>query len=414
MKACRIIVKTLFFILLTLSIVLFGAVAYLSNCVNANYKINSGDAFSINTFVPVTAEYNGAALTQGVTENRIGESFEVDLKVFGVIPFSTVNVEVVDEMHVAVLGNPFGMKIYTNGVLVIEISEVKTVSGAVNPAKDSGLQVGDYITAVDGNSVYTNEDLSSIIKNSGGKEMQFDVVRNSKKMKINVTAHMSHETGEYNIGVWVRDSSAGIGTLTFYSPINDVLCGLGHGICDEDTGEILELSSGELVSAEIIDVTKGAKGSPGELKGRFTYESLARIKKNCEIGVYGSAQSGIDVSNLTEVALKQEVKDGYAQILCTISGDEPRLYSCEIEKRNSAYHSKTQNLVVKVTDSELLATTGGIVQGMSGAPILQNGKLVGAITHVLVEDSTTGYGIFAENMLETAQSIAEGQLKEVS
>ncbi len=414
MKACRIIVKTLFFILLICSIALFSAVAYLSNCVDVNYKINSGDTFSINTFVPVTAEYNGTALTQGMTKNRIGESFRVDLKVFGVIPFSTVNVEVVDEMHVAVLGNPFGMKIYTDGVLVIEITDVKMQNGSANPAKTAGLQVGDYITSVDGNTVYTNEDLSEIIKNSGGKEMQFDIVRSDEKKQLTVKAELSRETGEYNIGVWVRDSSAGIGTLTFYSPINNVLCGLGHGICDEDTGEIISLNSGELVSAEIIDVTKGAKGAPGELKGRFTYESLADIELNCEIGVYGNADNSINMSNLTEVALKQEVEDGDAQILCTISGEKPQLYSCTVEKRNSAFHSKTQNLVVTITDKELLEKTGGIVQGMSGAPILQNGKLIGAVTHVLIEDSTTGYGIFAENMLETAQSVAEEKLSEAS
>ncbi len=414
MKACRIIVKTLFFILLTLSIALFSTVAYLGNCVDANYKINSGDTFSINTFVPVTAEYNGATLTQGMTKNRIGESFRVDLKVFGVIPFSTVNVEVVDEMHVAVLGNPFGMKIYTNGVLVIEITDVKMQNGTSNPAKNAGLMVGDYITSVDGNTVYTNEDLSEIIKNSGGKEMEFQIVRNKEKKNLTVKAELSRETGEYNIGVWVRDSSAGIGTLTFYSPINNVLCGLGHGICDEDTGEIISLNSGELVSAEIIDVTKGKKGSPGELKGRFTYETLANINLNCEIGVYGNTNNNINISNLTEVALKQEVKDGDAQILCTINGEKPQLFSCTVEKRNSAFHSKTQNMVVTITDKALLEKTGGIVQGMSGAPILQDGKLIGAVTHVLIEDSTTGYGIFAENMLETAQGVAEEKLREAS
>lgn len=414
MKVCRIITKTFFFIALALSIAIFSAVIYLGSYVDSNYKINSGDSFNIDTFVPVTAEYNGAKVTQNVTRNSIGENFSVDLKVFGVIPFSTVNVEVVDELYVAVLGNPFGMKIYTNGVLVIDISSVPTQTGNKNPAEAAGIKIGDYITAVDGKTVYTNEDLAEIIKNSQGLEMTIDLVRDNKKKQVKLCAEKSKETGEYHIGVWVRDSSAGIGTLTFYSPINDIVCGLGHGICDEDTGDILSLNSGELVSAEILSVEKGSKGSPGELEGRFTYDTLADIDLNCEIGVFGTLKDKINVSNLTEVALKQEVKDGYAQILCTIKGKEPKLYSCEIEKRSSAFHSTTQNLTVTITDDELIEATGGIVQGMSGSPILQNGKLIGAVTHVLVDDPIKGYGIFAENMLETAQSVTNKELKEAS
>ena len=414
MKVCRIITKTFFFIALALSIAIFSTVIYLDKYVDSNYKINSGDSFAIDTFVPVTAEYNGAKITQNVTRNSIGENFSVDLKVFGVIPFSTVNVEVVDELYVAVLGNPFGMKIYTNGVLVIDISSVPTQTGNKNPAEEAGIKIGDYITAVDGKTVYTNEDLAEIIRNSKGTEMVIDLVRDNKQKQIKVCAEKSKETGEYHIGVWVRDSSAGIGTLTFYSPVNDVVCGLGHGICDEDTGDLLSLNSGELVSAEILSVEKGNKGSPGELEGRFTYDTLADIELNCEIGVYGTLKDKISISNLTEVALKQEVKNGYAQILCTVKGEEPKLYSCEIEKRSSAFHSTTQNITVTITDEELIEATGGIVQGMSGSPIIQNGKLVGAVTHVLVDDPTKGYGIFAENMLETAQSVAEYNIKEAS
>ena len=170
----------------------------------------------------------------------------------------------------------------------------------------------------------------------------------------------------------------------------------------------------EIVKAEIISVEKGASGSPGQLKGKFTYTTLGSIDKNSENGVYSLLKGKISLSDLTEIALKNEVKDGAAQMLCTIDGGTPQLYDCKIKKRGSAYMASTQNLTVTVTDKELLEKTGGIVQGMSGSPLIQNGKLVGAVTHVLIDDPTSGYGIFAENMLKTAESVSDNELKKAS
>ena len=189
------------------------------------------------------------------------------------------------------------------------------------------------------------------------------------------------------------------------------MCGLGHGICDEDTDELLELNSGEIVTAEIIGIEKGESGSPGQLKGKFTYKTLGAIDLNEENGVYSFLEGDINLSNLTEVALKQEVEDGDAQILCTVDGTTPELYSCEIKKRSSSYLSPTQNILITVTDKDLLEKTGGIVQGMSGSPIIQNGKLVGTVTHVLIDDPTSGYGIFAENMLSTISEMKYEELR---
>ena len=280
---------------------------------------------------------------------------------------------------------------------------------------DAGIKKGDYIISVNGKKIYTNEDLSEIVEKSGGEEMEFLISRNSKKMKKRVRALISSETGSYKIGIWIKDSSAGIGTLTFYSPASNVICGLGHGICDDETGELLKLNSGELVTAEIIDVEKGVVGAPGQLEGKFTYDTIGEISLNSKCGVYSYINGKKGYGNYTEIALKQEVKNGKGQILCTIDGNTPELYDCKITVRSSAYLSKTQNLVVTVTDKRLLEKTGGIVQGMSGSPILQNGKLVGAVTHVLVDNPQKGYGIFAENMLETAQSVAESnKLKDAS
>ena len=363
--------------------------------------------------MPITAEYEGALLSQTTKTDTVGEEFDVELKAFGVIPFSTANVEVVDEMHVSVLGTPFGMKLYTEGVLVIELTSVDTAHGTVNPAEKAGIKKGDYIVSVDGKKIYSNEDLSAAVAKSEGHRMKFEISRDGKKLFINFAAEISKETGDYKIGLWIRDSSAGIGTLTFYSPATGVVCGLGHGVCDEDTGTLLELNSGELVGAEIISVSRGSSGSPGQLKGKFTYDTIGSIDMNDQSGVYSFLKGKINLSNLTEVALKQEVKDGEAQILCTVDGTTPELFSCRVKKRSSAYLSATQNLVVTVTDERLLERTGGIVQGMSGSPILQNGKIIGAVTHVLIDDPTSGYGIFVENMLKEAETVAE-EKKEAS
>ena len=413
MKIGKIIFRIIFFIALIFDITVFSMIFILNKTTDTSYKINRGEVLSIDTEIPVTVVYNGAKMSQSASE-EVGESFSVDLKMFGVIPFSSATVEVVGEMYVAVLGNPFGMKIYTDGVLVIEISEVETKNGTLNPAKDAGIKEGDYIKSVNGKSVSCNEDLSDIVINSGGKTMNFEVIRNGEILHLNVEPQMDKENGVYRVGIWVRDSSAGIGTLTFYSPTSGIVCGLGHGICDGDTDTLLSVNSGELVGAEIVSVTKGASGSPGELKGKFTYETISDITLNSECGVYGVLKGEIQISTLTEIALKQEIKEGEAQILCTVDGGSPQLYSCTIKKRNSALHSKTQNFIITVTDEELLSKTGGIVQGMSGSPVLQNGKLVGAVTHVLVDDPTKGYGIYAENMLSTIQDIAEEELKEAS
>lgn len=406
LKILRIFFKCVFILALLLDTAVFGAVIYLNGSISDNYKIKKGDGLTFNTTVPITAEYEGLKLSQTGKTEQIGEEFDVKLKAFGIIPFSTVNVEVVDELHVSVLGTPFGMKLYTDGVLVIDITTVETVSGSISPGEDAGVKKGDYILSADGKQVLTNEELSAAVAASGGNRIKLVIKRGGTQKTVYVTPALSKETNSYRIGLWVRDSSAGIGTLTFYSPATGIVCGLGHGVCDEDTGDLLELKNGEIVSAEIVSVEKGSSGSPGQLKGRFTYGTIGKIDCNSEKGVYSVLKGKLGFSRLTETALKQEVRDGDAQILCTVDGREPQLYSCRIKKRSSAYLSATQNMTVTVTDPELLKLTGGIVQGMSGSPILQNGKLIGAVTHVLIDDPTTGYAIFAENMLKEAESTA--------
>ncbi len=337
LKILRIFFKCVFILALLLDTAVFGAVIYLNGSISDNYKIKKGDGLTFNTAVPITAEYEGLKLSQTGKTEQIGEEFDVKLKAFGIIPFSTVNVEVVDELHVSVLGTPFGMKLYTDGVLVIDITTVETVSGSISPGEDAGVKKGDYILSADGKQVLTNEELSAAVAASGGNRIKLVIKRGGTQKTVYVTPALSKETNSYRIGLWVRDSSAGIGTLTFYSPATGIVCGLGHGVCDEDTGDLLELKNGEIVSAEIVSVEKGSSGSPGQLKGRFTYSTIGKIDCNSEKGVYSVLKGKLGFSRLTETALKQEVRDGDAQIFCTVDGREPQLYSCRIKKRSSAY-----------------------------------------------------------------------------
>lgn len=414
MKFMRKLSKTLFFILLAADLATFGVIITLNAGISREYKIKKGEVLTFDSAIPITAVYHGAKMSQSDVTQKIGDSFDVELKAFGVIPFSTANVEVVDELYVAVLGTPFGMKLYTEGVLVIDMTDVETENGNENPARSAGIQIGDYIVSVEGKTVSTNEELSAAVESSAGYVMSMEILREGKRKTLSVRAVKSKENGRYRIGLWVRDSSAGIGTLTCYSPATGVVCGLGHGVCDEDTGDLLEVHTGELVTAEILSVEKGASGSPGELKGRFTYHAIGAMDLNSECGVYSRLTGQINLSNMFEVALKQEVSDGEAKILCTIDGTEPKFYDCRVKKRNAAYRAATQNLYITVTDDELLEKTGGIVQGMSGSPVIQNGKLIGAVTHVLVDNPTSGYGIYAENMLEEAKQIEISLQKEAS
>ncbi len=379
-----------------MSVLIFSAIIYVDKNVAESYKISKGETLEINSLVPVKAsgyEY---------------KDDNVKLNIFGIIPAGKTSVQVVENNDVVLLGTPFGIKIYTDGVLVVDFGSVDTDNGDVNPAQAAGIKKGDFIVSLNGTHVYTNEDVADIIKNSNGSPVAAEIVSGGEKKTVYIKPVKSKTSGIYRAGIWVKDSSAGIGTLTFYSPTENTVSGLGHGICDTDTGTLLTIASGELVSAEILSVKKGVKGSPGELVGKFTGKSIASLNLNTEKGVYGTCKTNINSDNLIKIASKQEITAGDAFIYTTVSDEGPEYYSCKIKVLGT---EQTQNLLVTVTDERLLSQTGGIVQGMSGSPIIQNNKLIGAVTHVLVDDPTKGYAIFAQNMLETAQGVPQ-QLKE--
>ncbi|MBQ5329049.1 MAG: SpoIVB peptidase [Oscillospiraceae bacterium] len=349
----------------------------------------------------ITFEASGKNARQVLSQQS--SSYTATARFMGIFPIKEVSLNYTDEKIVTVCGTPFGVKMFTDGVLVVGFSKIKTVTGNHCPASESGLLEGDLIKSIDGTNVFTNEDVAQIIENSEGKTLEFLLERNNKNVTVDLTPEMLEDKSGYKAGFWVRDSSAGIGTLTFYSPENLLFAGLGHAVCDVDTGTVLPFSSGEIVTASITKIEKGVSGKPGELSGVFNgKESLGIVKINNETGLYGTLEYEIEGIEMP-LAYKQDIYEGSAVILSTVDGTEAEEYDIIIEKISLSDDSLTKNMVIKVVDEELLELTGGIVQGMSGSPIVQDGKLVGAVTHVFVNDPTKGYGIFAENMLEMSK-----------
>lgn len=309
------------------------------------------------------------------------------------------------------LGRAVGIKLFSDGVLVVGLSDLETQTGAMNPGRSCGLKAGDIITHINGQEVDTIEQVQTILKEEGGQPMVLQASRSGKSLQLTAQA-VQNAQGDYQLGVWLRDSMAGIGTLTFYDPDSKTFAALGHGINDVDTSLLMPMETGSIMYASVADVKMGAAGEPGELHGNFDVKrDLGTLYANTELGIYGvlTTEDFDSAGEAVEVASRDQVQVGPATILSNISGEEVKEYEVEITHVYPEAAGETRNLMIQVTDPELLAQTGGIVQGMSGSPILQNGRLVGAVTHVLINDPTRGYGILAENMM--SQIVEENREK---
>lgn len=299
-------------------------------------------------------------------------------------------------------GNVIGVKFYIDGVHVLNADSVETEKGRKNPAKEAGIKSGDYIKEVNDLPVYTNEDLSRIIQFSD--EAELTILRNGYQFKTKIKPVISSEDGSKKLGLWVRDSTAGIGTVTYYNPEDNTFGALGHAISDQDTEKVLLMRKASAYNASVTTIRKGKSGDPGELGGVFLSDDryLGELSCNSPSGIFGSYNKEVTNHPPIPVAHHSEVTEGKATIFCSIKNEETEEYEIEISKiiKSSLYTSK--GMIIKITDPRLLEKTSGIVQGMSGSPIIQNGKLVGAITHVFINDPTRGYGIFIENMLSAA------------
>ncbi len=300
-------------------------------------------------------------------------------------------------------GKPFGIKFFMKGVVVIGVTDIETYDGLASPAKDAGIKKGDFITHVNGAEVTDSDALSSLIDKTKGEKTVFTVKRGSDERDFDVYPRRSSSDGLYKAGLWVRDSTAGIGTMTYVNAETSSFGGLGHGVCDSETGKVIPMRNGVVTSVTVTGSVKGLPNEPGELRGEFSAFKAGVIEKNTECGVFGRLD---DVSAFTsepmEICFASELKTGKAYMLTTVSGDVPSIYEINITKINKN-GGKTKNFTIEVTDRTLLEKTGGIVQGMSGSPVIQNGRLCGAVTHVMINDPTRGYGIFIENMLEAAK-----------
>lgn len=387
-------------VLTALCTALFGMLIYEDRALPKSVTVSELSAFKVESQIPVSFKATEATATAGT--DLLKTHHTGVYRLFGVFPIDSAEVSVSKNKTVEVLGTPFGIKLYTDGVLVVNTTEVKSESGSRNPAAECGIKKGDYLTAVNGTKIKSGEELQARIKDTGGKSLNISYYRGGKDYSTVLTPALSKEDGLYHLGLWVRDSCAGIGTLTFYDPETKAAAGLGHGLCDSDTGKMISVNSGSLVGAEILSVEKSTDGMAGELVGRFSNQSYSAALMNSELGVYACDFSGYKSFGSYEVSHSTEVKVGKAQILTTVKGQAPKLYDCEI--LSVAAGRKTRNLVVEITDEKLLEISGGVVQGMSGSPIIQNGKLVGAMTHVLVDDPKKGYGIFAQTMLNEAEN----------
>lgn len=384
-------------------IAVLGIIIYYNKVLPNNYCIASGSELKLSEIIE-TIPCSGTVPTESDCVRR------AELRLLGIIPIKTVNIQEVDEPLLVPCGNPFGIKLLTDGVIAVDVGGFETDDGFKSPAADAGIKTGDVIKTINGSKVMSNENIGDIISDSGGSTLSVELVRDGKSMILKVKPERSLADNSYKIGLWVRDSSAGIGTVTFYDPETGVFAGLGHPVCDVDTGSILPLSEGEVMDVTVNGIKKGAAGAPGELLGSFSSAyATGTLELNCEYGLFGIFSSFSQSSQALPLGMRQEIEAGDAYIYTTIDGNQPKKYKIVIEKIDLHDDKECKNMIIKVTDKELLEKTGGIVQGMSGSPIIQNGKIVGAVTHVFVNNPAKGYAIFADSMYECSKEVINSE-----
>ena len=337
------------------------------------------------------------------TFNEIGEE-KLEVSLFDKIRLKTINVNVIEDIDVIPVGEIVGIKLYTNGVMVVGMSSIEGEDGNIyKPYQELGIQEGDSITYINDTEITSTKELVEDVNKSLGQEIEltFNHKEETRKGKIKP---VKNKDDLYKLGLWVRDSAAGVGTVTFYNEDTKCFAALGHAITDIDTGEILSTSSGEIDIAKILSIVKGKKEEPGRIEGTINSDfTIGSIYNNTKFGIFGVIKNPqnikLDFNKKMKVASRNEIKLGEATCLSGIDG-EIKEYKLEITKiyQNNNYDNKS--MLINITDENLIEKTGGIVQGMSGTPIIQNGKFVGAITHVLVNNPTVGYAVFGDLMLK--------------
>ena len=384
-------------------ILVCSAYLWLVDAIPNTISILQGDEVALAEGLPVTTKLETSDGTITSSGNINGSSYEVSCRLFGIIPVKRVTVHIVKEAQVIPCGTPLGIYIHTDGVLVVDISDIVQNGITVESPAAHILKSGDYITAVNGTTVSEKEELQQAVAESGGEVMCLSVMRDGEPLECELCPALN-DTGNYQLGIWVRDDLAGIGTLTYVDAAGR-FGALGHGITDVDVERLVSMQSATAYQAQILSIIRGEKGSPGELVGQIYYNhanEIGEITKNTKNGIFGRLEGLPDVlqeASAMEIGFKQEIETGPAQILVTLE-ETRQLYDITITDVDLNPQESNKGIAFQVTDDALIEETGGIIQGMSGAPILQNGKVIGAVTHVFVDNPTKGYGIFIETMLE--------------
>ncbi len=371
-----------------------------------------GENIKLNTLYGLNIDLKDTSYEAMLTSSNIGETafnekgkttltaslFNFDIK--------DIEVNILDKTTVIPVGKIAGIKLYTKGVLVVGMSEIE----GQKPYAETNIQEGDIITNINNSEIENTTQLIECINESNGESLNITYINGGEAKECNITP-VKNQSGKYQIGLWVRDSAAGIGTVTFYEPGTGNFVALGHGITDIDTSEIIDISTGELVDTKILSIVKGEIGTPGKIQGTLNNQkSIGTIYKNTKLGIYGKVVTEANLlpsySNSMEVATRDEIKLGKATILCSVeNSDKVEEYEIEIEKKfiNNNYDNKS--MLIKVKDERLIEKTGGIVQGMSGSPIIQDGKFVGAVTHVIVNNPKEGYAVFGDMLIKQMRSV---------
>jgi len=417
----------LFSILLFISMILSSYVLFieLSGKLPSEYNITLGNTHFFNSKFPFSYRITDSSksiiefgnkndlfdrvFNQEIALEPITEgTTDLQLRLFGLVPYKNLKVNVVPQVYVMPGGQSIGVRLNTEGVLVVGLTDIVDTSGKKrNIAEEHGIKLGDTLVEINDTTIINSLHVADIVTNSNGEDIKLTFLRDNKEYDVVVNPIKASEDEKYRLGLWVRDKTAGVGTMTFYEVESGKFGALGHAITDADTGSLLSVKDGEIISSRVVSIEQGQRGKPGEIKGVFydVNNPLGKLQKNTPFGVYGELIRKIPndyLSGPIPIAFQHEVNEGKAFVFTTTDDNEIQQYEIEITKVNPQSKPNIKSMIIKVTDERLLNKTGGIVQGMSGSPIIQDGKLVGAITHVLINDPTRGYGVFIEWMIDQA------------
>ncbi len=401
-----------------LILILFIILLYVTNIssIPNNLILIQGEDLNLKTLLGLNISNLNGETVEAVNSddtkisNKIGK---VDLSLnFAGVTVKDLTVNVIPNTVVVPSGETIGLRLYTSGVLVVGMSEIQGIdNNNYTPYKNSGIKEGDMITKVDNETVTCTSDLITKVNESEGNTVKITYVRDGSNYDTEILPTKTSDD-EYKLGLWVRDAASGVGTISFYDPNTGEFGALGHGILDVDTEELIDIARGDIVTSKIVSIVKGEKGKPGELQGSIDNgKIIGEVYKNTNFGIYGKLNNVEQIENdsdkVMEVLPRDEVKEGKATILCTLDDNKQEEYEIEIEKVYTSTNRTNKNMIIRVTNPRLLEKTGGIIQGMSGSPIMQNGKFVGAVTHVMVNNPEKGYGIFADTMLKQMKEVEE-------